>query len=170
MSFWNSLSSLTLADIFALSIIRCGSLILLAAHSTGVQKKIQKQYASVSVTFRWAVTFLSLYDTKAHYMLYSCRISSSSFLRSRFHYVLVNSFTQWRAQLNGECFSPGHFMKIQPQLQLQDRRNLTNLYLIIAVIWMLPLDNNYLPNIFLACTLNLALSMFVNLKGNFWKG
>lgn len=35
---------------------------------------------------------------------------------------------------------------------------------------MLPLDNNSLSNNVLAYTLSLALSMFVNLKGDFWKG
>lgn len=42
-------------------------MIFLAVHSTAVQKKIQEQYISVSMTFWRAVTSLSLYDMKAHY-------------------------------------------------------------------------------------------------------
>lgn len=133
-SFWNSHSTLTSAAIVVLSLIRCGSPILPAAHSNAVQKKIQKQYISVSVTFRWAVTSLSLYDMKSHYALDSCRISPSSFLWSRLRDVLVNSFTQGRARLNRARFAASRFIKLQPELQLQDGRNLTNLYLIIAVI------------------------------------
>lgn len=40
---------------------------LLAVYSTALQKKFHKQYISVSVTFRWAVTSSSLYGMKAHY-------------------------------------------------------------------------------------------------------
>lgn len=96
------------------------------------------------------------------------RVFPSSILLLRLHYVLLNSFMQWRAQL--KCFSSNHLPKTWPQLQMQDRRNLRNFYLIIAVIWMLPLDNNYLSNIFLTHILSLALSLFVNLKEDFWKG
>lgn len=40
---------------------------LAAVYSTALQKKFQKQYISVSVTFRQAVTSLSLYGMKAYY-------------------------------------------------------------------------------------------------------
>lgn len=133
------------------------------------RKENQKQYISVLLTFRWALTSLSLCDMKAHYTHDNCRISPSASLWSQLHYVLMNSSTQGRAWLNGELFSAGRFPKTWPHLPLQDRRNLTNLDVIIAALWMLPLHNSHLPSILLACTLSLAPSMFVNLTGKFWK-